>query len=153
MCKQAYRDLAIDLSMELFQEGIEKGYTTEILAEKIGASPHSIHDYRYGRTSPSLAVFIGGWLTIKPEKVLKKLASWSGYSVFKLPEIDTHSFPILSKKTAASLQEFSEFIDSIGNAALDSKITKAEAEKIRKEGIEAIEKILETIHTAERLAR
>ena len=153
MCKVAYKDLAIELATELFREGIEKGYTTEILAEKIGASPHSIHDYRYGRTAPSLAVFIGGWLAIKPEKVLKKMAGWSGYAVFKLPEIDTHSFPILSKKTALTLKEFSEFIDSIGNATLDSKITKAEAERIKKEGLEAIEKILETIHTAERLAR
>ena len=75
------------------------------------------------------------------------------YAVFKLPEIDANSFPVLSKKTAASLQEFSEFIDSIGKAALDSKITKAEAEKIRKEGLEAIEKILETIPTADRLAK
>jgi len=153
MCKPVYKDLAIDLSMELFQEGKENGYTEEILAEKIGASPYSIHDYRYGRTAPSLAVFIGGWLAIKPKKVLKRLASWSNCAVFELPEINTQTFPILSKKTAATLQEFSEFINSIGNATLDSKITKAEAGKIKKEGLEAIEKILETIHTAERLAK
>ncbi len=154
MCKQAYKDIALDLATELFQEGKEKGYTEEILAEAIGASPHSIHDYRYGRTIPSLAVFIGGWLTIKPEKVLKRFANWSGYAVFKLPNIDTTAHPvILTKKTAQSLKEFSEFLDEVGNSLADNKITKTEAQKIEKEGLEAIEKILEIIHIAKELSR
>lgn len=153
MCKQVFRDFAKEITEDVVLEAREKGYSIEDLAELVGVSKHSISHYLYDDKVPSLSAFIGLWRKTKPEKALRKLASWSGYAVFKLPEIDTDSFPVLSKKTAASLQEFSEFIDSIGKAAFDNKITKAEAEEIKKEGLEAIEKILETIHTAERLAR
>jgi len=154
MCKVAYKETALDLAMELFQEGKEKGYTEEILAEKIGCSPYSIQDYRYGRSAPSLAVFIGGWIAIKPINTLKTLAKWSNCIVIPVPQVDEKShLAIMSKKLASSLQEFSEYVDTVGNSLADNRITQSEAQKIEKEGYEAIEKILELIETARRLAK
>jgi len=153
MCKPAFKEIATDLAMDLFHEARKKGFDYQDLADFVGSTPLTMKAYTYGDGTPSLAVFIGVWKRVKPERVLKILASWSGYAVFKLPDTSADSFPLLSKKTASTLQEFSEFIDSIGNATLDSRITKREAEKIKKEGMEAIEKILETIKTAQELAR
>jgi DNA-binding XRE family transcriptional regulator len=153
MCKSIFRDFAKEITEDLIIEAKEKGYSIEDLAELIGSSKHTILNYLYDEKIPSLSAFIGLWRKTKPEKTLRKLASWSGYAAFKLPEINEDAFPILSKKTALTLKEFSEFVDSIGDAAYDGRITKAEVQKIEREGMEAIEKILETIETARRLAR
>ena len=154
MCKPAFKELAEDLAMELMQEAKEKGFDYEDLADYIGGTKLTMKAYHYGDSTPSLAVFIGLWKKVKPEKVLKRFANWSGYAVFKLPNIDTTAHPvILTKKTAQSLKEFSEFLDEVGNSLADNKITKTEAQKIEKEGLEAIEKILEIIHIAKELSR
>ncbi len=148
MCKQAYKDLALDLSMDLFQEAKEKGYTEEILAEKIGASPYSILDYRYGKSIPSLAVFIGGWLAVKPEKVLKRFANWSGYVAIKLPKID-HQYTLITKQTAKVMRETADVIEAIGKALEDGKLTEAEKKTVIKEIDEAIEELLKLKHSIE----
>ena len=154
MCKPAFKTIAKNLVMDLIDEAKNKGYTFEDLADFIGGSPNSVKHYLYDEQIPSLSVFIGLWKITKPEKVLKKLASWSSYAVFKLPQINTTAHPvILTKKTASSLKEFSEFLDEVGNSLSDNRITKSEAQKIEKEGIEAIEKILEIIHIAKELSR
>ena len=141
MCKLAYKELAIDLAMDLFQEGKEKGYTEEILAEKIGCSPYSILDYRYGRSAPSLAVFLGGFIAVKPVKTLKKLAKYSGCIVIQLPEVDK-PFTTLLKETSQVMKETADVIDSISQAIQDNRITEAEKKQINKEIEEAIEELL-----------
>ena len=155
MCKPVFRDYAKELTEDIILEAKEKGYTVEDLAELIGVSKHSITHYLYDDKVPSLPAFVGLFKKTKPEKALKRLANWSGYAVFKLPQIDSQTAHpvILTKKTANSIKEFSEFLDETGNSLADNKITKSEAEKIEKEGLEAIEKILEIIHIAKELAR
>ena len=154
MCKPVFREYAKEITEEVIIEAKEKGYTIEDLAELIGVSKHSITHYLYDEKVPSLPAFIGLFRKTKPEKALKKLAAWSGYAVFKLPNIDTTAHPvILTRKTSASLKEFSEFLDEVGNSLSDHKITKQEAKNIEKEGLEAIEKILEVIHIAKELSR
>ena len=155
MCKPAFKEIAADLGMELIQEAKEKGFDYEDLADYIGGTKLTMKAYHYGDSTPSLAVFVGLWKKVKPEKALKKFANWSGYAVFKLPQIDQQTAHpvILTKKTANSLKEFSEFLDQTGTAIADHKITKQEAQQIEKEGLEAIEKILEIIHIAKELAR
>jgi len=146
MCKQAYKDLAIDLSMDLFQEAKEKGYTEEILAEKIGASPYSILDYRYGKTAPSLAVFVGGFIAIKPEKVLKRFANWSGYVVIKLPEVKA-PFTFLTSQTSKVMRETADVIEAVGKALEDGELSEREILTVEKEIDEAIEELLKLKHS------
>jgi len=154
VCKAVFRDFAKELTEEIILEAKEKGYSIEDLAELIGVSKYSISNYIYDDKVPSLSVFIGLWRKTKPIKALKTLASWSNCAVIPLPEVEKEShLTILSKKTAMSLKEFSEFIDEIGNSLADNKITKQEAEKIKKEGMEAVEKILEIIKTTEEMAK
>ncbi|WP_457640477.1 hypothetical protein, partial [Persephonella sp.] len=74
MCKPAFKDIALELGMEIFQEGKDKGFDDIDLAEFIGSKPSSIKAYRYGDSTPSLAVFVGAWKRIRPIKTLKKLA-------------------------------------------------------------------------------
>jgi len=117
MCKPVFRDFAKELTEDLISEAKNKGYSIGDLAELIGVSKHTILNYFYDDKIPSLSAFIGLWKKVKPEKTLKKLANWSGYAVFKLPQIDTTAHPvILTKKTASSLKEFSEFLDAVGNS-------------------------------------
>ena len=155
MCKPVFREYAKEITEEIIIEAKEKGYTIEDLAELIGVSKHSITHYLYDEKVPSLPAFIGLFRKTKPEKALKKLATWLSYAVFKLPKIDQQTAHpvILTKKTSVSLKEFSEFLDKTGDAIADNKITKQEAELIEKEGLEAIEKILEIIHIAKELSR
>lgn len=153
MCKPAYREIATDLAMDLFQEAREKGYIDEVLAEKIGCSHYSILDYRYGRSLPSLAVFLGGWLAVKPEKPLKKLASWSGYVAVKLPDPQDVNLQLLYKKTAVSLNELAQFLEKSSNLFFKTKLTKAEAQILQEQGIKVIEKIIEVVKTAEMMAK
>lgn len=153
MCKPAFKDLATETAMNLLQEAKEKGFDYQDLASFVGSTPLTMKAYTYGDTTPSLAAFIAIWKRVKPVKVLKTFASWSDCVVIQLPEISEQShLAIISKKLASSLQEFSEYVDTVGNSLADNRITQSEAQKIEKEGYEAIEKILELIETARRLA-
>lgn len=153
MCKQALREKAKNIVMDMLIEARQKGYTFEDIAEEIGGSPKSIQHYLYGEQVPSLPVAFGIHRTIKSKSFANAIAKEAGGIFIELPEIKGRPLSIISKQTSSSLKEFSEFIDSIGDAVADGDITEAEVEKIKKEAFEAIEKILETIETARRLSK
>jgi transcriptional regulator with XRE-family HTH domain len=153
MCKQALKEKAKNLVMDMLIEARQKGYTFEDIAENIGASPKSIQHYLYGEQIPSLPVAFGIHRTVKSKAFANAIAKEAGGIFVELPEVNESHFSILSKKTASSLQEFSEFLNTVGDSLADNRITKGEVERIKKEGFEAIEKILEIIKTVEEMAR
>ncbi len=152
MCKEAYKEIARDLMIDILQEAKGKGFTLEDLAQLTGTSYHSLKHYFYEDRIPPFSVVLALLFIIKPEKALKRIAERIGYLIVKLPEINTKSFPIISKQTAEILKEYSEYMESIADAMKDGKITKAEAERIKKEGLEVIIKIFEMVYTTERIA-
>ena len=148
MCKPAFRDFAKELTEDVILEAKEKGYTIEDLAELIGVSKYSISHYLYDDKVPSLPAFIGLYRKTKSEKALKKLASWSGYVVIKLPEID-HQYSLISRQTAKVMRETADVIEAVGKALEDGKLTEPEKRTVVKEIDEAIEELLKLKHSIE----
>ena len=148
MCKPAFKEIATDLSMELFHEAREKGFDYQDLADFVGGTKLSMKAYHYGDSTPSLAVFIGIWKKVKPEKVLKKMANWSGYVVIKLPKID-HQYSLISRQTAKVMRETADVIEAVGKALEDGKLTEPEKRTVVKEIDEAIEELLKLKHSIE----
>lgn len=153
MCKPAFKELATDLAMELITEARQKGFDYEDLAEFVGTTKLTMKAYNYGDSTPSLAVFIGIWKRAKPIGVLKKFASWSNCIVVPLPEIKNSQASTITRQISKNLKEFSEYIDQIGTAIEDGRISTEEAEKIKKEGLEAVEMIMETLKIVEEMAK
>ncbi len=152
--KMADKVLAKDLTIDLIDEGREKGFTAADMADFVNVSVSAIEGYVYrDDLLPSLPVFIGLWRKIKPQKALKTMAKWSNCVVLPFPEVERPFFSLMTKRTAETLKEFSEFIDAISDAMKDGKITTEEAKQIEKEGLEAVAKILEIIHVARDFAR
>ncbi len=141
MCKQVFRDFAKELTEDLILEAKEKGYSIEDLAELIGVSKHTILNYFYDEKIPSLPAFVGLWRKTRPEKTLKKLATWSGFIVIKLPEVK-EPFTLLTSQTAKVMRENADVVEVIGKSIKDGKITNEEVKVIEKEIDEAIEELL-----------
>ncbi|SNZ07709.1 hypothetical protein SAMN06265182_0978 [Persephonella hydrogeniphila] len=142
MCKPAFKDLALELGMEIFQEGKDKGFDDNDLAEFIGSKPSSIKAYRYGDSTPSLAVFVGAWKRIKPIRTLKKLASWSNCVVIQLPEVE-EGFGQLIQHTGQVMKETSDVIEKFGKAISDGILENKEIDELEKEIEEAIEALVQ----------
>ena len=142
MCKPAFKDIALELGMEIFQEGKDKGFDDIDLAEFIGSKPSSIKAYRYGDSTPSLAVFVGAWKRIRPIKTLKKLASWSNCVVIQLPEVE-EGFGQLIQHAGQVMKETSDVIEKFGQAISDGKLENREIDELDKEIDEAIEALIQ----------
>jgi hypothetical protein len=136
MCKEAFRELATELVMEALAEAKEKGYTYELLAQKIGGSPHSYRHYAYGETVPALAVFIGILLTTKSRAPLKRLCELVG---LKAVEVEESSLPTTVSK---AMKEAGEAFATVTAALEDGKVTEEERKACLKEVHEAIEELL-----------
>ncbi len=148
MCKPAFKELATDLAMTLFQEAKELGYDYQDLADFVGGTKLSMKAYHYGDSTPSLAVFIGIWKKVKPIKTLKVLAKWSGCVVIRLPEIE-HKYTLITKQTAKVMRETADVIEAVGKALEDGQLTEAEKRTVVKEIDEAIEELLKLKHSIE----
>ena len=136
MCKEAFKDLAVELTMDALEEARQKGWTFELLAKKIGGSPHSYRHYAYGETVPSAAVVIGIILTTRAHKPIKKLAELVG---LKAVEVNTCSLPTSLGKV---MKEVGEAIAETSKALEDGVITEEERKSCLKEVNEAIEELL-----------
>jgi len=136
MCKQAYRDTAESIVMDALAEAKEKGWTFEMLAERIGGSPHSFRHYAYGEGHPSLAVFIGILVTAKPKKAVKRIAELAG---LRAVEVNENS---LSTSFGRVMKEVGEAIAEISQALEDGEITEDEAKACLKEVDEAIDELI-----------
>lgn len=146
MCKPAFKEIATDLSIELFHEAKEKGYDYQDLADFVGGTKLSMKAYHYGDSTPSLAVFIGIWKKVKPEKTLKKLASWSDCIVIKLPEVKA-PFTFLTSQTSKVMRETADVIEAVGKALEDGELSEREILTVEKEIDEAIEELLKLKHS------
>ncbi len=142
MSKPAFRDIAMYLAMDMFQEAREKGFDDVDVADFIGSKPSSIKAYRYGDSVPSLAVFIGAWKIIKPIKTLKKLASWSNCVVIQLPEVE-EGFGQLIQHAGQVMKEASDVIEKFGQAISDGVLENREIDEVEKEIDEAIEALIQ----------
>ena len=142
MSKPAFRDLAMYLAMDMFQEAREKGFDDTDVADFIGSKTSSIKAYRYGDSIPSLSVFVGAWKIIKPVKTLKKLASWSNCVVIQLPEVE-EGFGQLIQHTGQVMKETSDVIEKFGKAISDGILENSEIDMIEKEIDEAVEALIQ----------
>jgi len=142
MCKPAFRDLALDLSMALFQEGKDKGFDFKDIAQFIGSSENTIRHYFYGEATPSLSVFIGACKRIKPLKTLKMMADWSNAVVIKLPESHKGELSTITEQTSVILRETADVINEVSDAIRDGRIDMNEQGRIVREINEAIEALI-----------
>ena len=136
MCKEAFKDLAIELTMDALQEAREKGWTFEMLAQKIGGSPHSYRHYAYGETVPSAAVLIGILLITKARRPIKRLSELIGLKAVELP---SHSLPTSIGRV---MKETGEAIAEVTQAIEDGEITEKERQACLKEINEAIDELI-----------
>ena len=136
MCKEAFKDLAIELTMDAIQEAREKGWTFEMLAQKIGGSPHSYRHYAYGETVPAAAVLMGIILVTKAKTPVKKLAELVG-----LRAVEINQSSILTS-IGRVMKETGEAIAEVTRAIEDGEITKEERQACLKEINEAIDELL-----------
>ena len=142
MSKPAFRDLAMYMAMDMFQEAKEKGFDDMDIADFVGSKPSSIKAYKYGDSVPSLSVFIGAWKIIKPVKVLKKFASWSNCIVIQLPEVED-GFGQLIQHASQVMKETSDVIEVFGQAIADGILENKEIDELEKEIDEAIEALIQ----------
>ena len=142
MSKPAFRELAMYMAMDMFQEAREKGFDDVDIADFVGSKPSSIKAYRYGDSTPSLSVFIGAWKIIKPIKTLKKLASWSNCVVIQLPEVE-EGFGQLIQHAGQVMKETSDVIEKFGKAIADGKLENREIDEVEEEIDEAIEALIQ----------
>ena len=142
MCKQAFVELARELSSDLLHEAKEKGYTRQLLGMKIGKKEKTLHNIASDVSkSLTLAEFIGILMTIRGTETLRRLAHLIGAELVELPEAD----PGDPRQLAEALQEFGEFIKTHAKAIEDGVITKEEAEEIRGRGYRVIKSVLQVI--------
>jgi len=142
MSKPAFRDLAMYLAMDMFQEAREKGFDDNDIADFIGSKTSSIKAYRYGDSIPSMAVFIGAFKLIKPEKVMKKFASWANGVFIPLPEVE-EGFGQLIQHAGQVMKETSDVIEKFGKAISDGILENKEIDELEKEIEEAIEALIQ----------
>jgi len=147
MYKEAFKDLAIELTMDALLEAREKGWTYEMLAQKIGGSPHSYRHYYYGEAVPAVAVLFGVIVVTKAKKPVRKLAELVGLVAVDPPE------PSEVVHYGRILKETGEAVAVLSKAIEDGKIDKEEASAVVREAKEMLSVWLTKLHELEKLLR
>jgi len=136
MCKEAFQDVAVELTKLAILEAHSKGYTYEMIAFKVGVSTSSIEKYALGERIPSQAGFLALVIGLKLKKPVKKLAELVG---LRAVEIDQSSLPTTIGRV---MKETGEAIAEITQAMEDGEITEEERRACLKEINEAIDELL-----------
>ena len=143
MCKRAFKEKAIDLAMDLIQEGKKEGFTYDDIADYVGGAKSTVKGYAYGEKIPSLSVFIGMLQLVKSKNICQRLAKLCNCIVI---DISSHAEIKNSKDiiyhTSSITKETSDVLQEIAKSLEDGEITEFEKEKIVKEIDEAIEALL-----------
>jgi len=136
MCKEAFQDVAIELTKLAILEAHRKGYTYEMIAFKVGVSSSSIEKYASGERIPSQAGFLALVVGLKLKEPVKKLAELVG---LRAVEVSQSSIPTSIGRV---MKETGEAIAEVTRAIEDGEITEKERQACLKEINEAIDELL-----------
>jgi len=136
MRKEAFEDIAIELTRFAVMEAGMKGYTHEMIAFKVGVSTSSVDKYSSGERIPSLSGFLALTVGLKLKETVKRLAGLVG---LKSVEVTDDSLPTTLGKV---MKEFGEAIAEITRALEDGEVDEEERARCLKEIDEAIDELL-----------
>ncbi len=142
MCKRAYREFAIDLSMKLLHKAKEEGFSLKLISKKTGIAEATLKGYFYGEKVPSVSTFIAILDIAKIKEVVNDIAELIDCCVVDISQYKTSSSKDLIAHTATITKETSDVLQEISRSLEDNKITESEKEKIIKEINEAIEALI-----------
>ncbi|OMH39940.1 helix-turn-helix domain-containing protein [Desulfurobacterium indicum] len=144
MCKEAFQDVAAELTKLAIFEAHKRGYTYEMIAFRVGVSSSSIEKYAYGERIPSQAVFLALVVGLKLKEPVKKLAELVGLRAVEVSKTS------LSTSIGKAMKETGEAIAEVTKALEDGEITDDERQVCLKEINEAIDELIKLKQQMER---
>lgn len=82
---------------------------------------------------------------------LKAIGRACGCVFFRMPDVVDDGSP-LNQSMAQSIAQFGDMLTALGDAVADGVISRVEAQRINKEGHEALQAILQVLKVTERMA-
>lgn len=140
VCHAAVKEAPSGLSAEAVADVLGKKYKT-LLSE---LSRHDGH-------KPDMDLLIPIIRVTGSDAPLKALARECGCVFIRLPEITSSDRPLLLGM-AESVREFGNLIEALGDALRDGVISRVEADRIVREGYEALEAIMKVLSLARKEA-
>ena len=142
MCKRAFKEKAIDLTMDLIHDGKKEGFNFDDIAEFIGGAKSTVKGYAYGEKIPSFGAFLGMLRLLKSKKVIQEIAKIGNFIIIEEPKIIKNNSNLIAH-TSTITKEISDVLNEISKSLEDNQVTDIEKEKIIKEIDEAIEALLQ----------
>ncbi len=84
--------------------------------------------------------------------LLEKLAWESGYLLVPVPKVNGKVDQQALELVAQEAKEHAEAVEEFARAVADGRVTQRELERVKKEAFEALEKLLELVKYAEKIA-
>jgi len=140
MVKMAHLDFTEKLVRLVMWELEHDGFTPEDMADRVGGSPRTYENYKYGAT-PSLSGFLGLVRVGKPKQLAKKIAEQCGGYFIHIPNSFQNN-EALTRHTAEIMKETSDVIQAVASALEDGIVSEGEASMINRQATEAIEALL-----------